>query len=88
MTGIKWPNFLLRMVLQAAKVYNRNHFNVNLKIAVFFSLQTCFILNLVNSTILYGKSPISNNLVTSIKVTGVTPAFSQTDEQQSLITID
>ena len=87
MTGIKWPNFLVRMVLQAAKVY-RNHFNVNLKIAFFFSLQTCFILNLVNSTILYGKSPISNNLVTSIKVTDVTATFGQTDEQQSLITID
>ena len=40
--------------------------NVNIEVAFFFGLQTSFMLNLVNSTILYGKWPISNNLVTSI----------------------
>ena len=38
-----------------------------MRISFFFGLQTCFMLNLVNSTILYGRWPTSNNLVTSIK---------------------
>lgn len=41
-------------------------FNVNMRLAFSFAFQTCFMLNLLNSTILYVKWPVSNNSMTAI----------------------
>ena len=56
-------NFVANCSSSNSEMRVLNHINVKIRVAFFFGLQTCFVLNLVNSSILYGKWPVSNNLV-------------------------
>ena len=65
---VKTTSFILIQAFRKKKTEDTKTFiNVNMRVGFFFSLQTCFMLNLVNLTILYGKWPILNKLVTAIK---------------------